>query len=110
MRALPLLMAFSAVTVLAVPLSAAAQCIPCEPVNNVCRKVLHVDCLASVSSPAPAPATASAAPCAGGACDTLNDLCGDCLPAAAQESRCMLEACAAVDSACQRVLHTRCLA
>ena len=113
MRALSLLMALSALTVVAVPLAGAAQCIPCEPVNNVCKKVLKVDCLASASEPTPAPAAASSAEpaqCSGGICDTINRLCGNCIPEAeAQDGRCMGAACDAINRVCDRAFGVSCV-
>jgi hypothetical protein len=104
MRSLTLLMAFSALTVIAVPMAAAAaQCVPCEPVNDVCRRVLKADCLASGSKAPAAPSTAvvaaSVQPCSGGLCDTINAVCHDCIPAESQ-ARCMGEPCDLVNRFC----------
>ena len=90
---LAIVVALTAVSVAAVPLVSAADCIPCGPVNNVCRKAFHVDCLASdqfgsvgspaagipvvpaVHLPAAVPDEAADVRCAGLPCDVINLVC-----------------------------------
>ena len=79
--------------------TAATDCTgtPCDEINYVCEQVFGAMCL-GFASPSPA-----GTECTGyWLCDTLNDICGGCIPAARTEGvACEGPVCDAVNEACR---------
>jgi hypothetical protein len=72
------------------------------------RALLLSALLLSFVTLAPAALAAETADCSGGICDTINKICGNCIPSV--EAQCAHEACEAVNRVCMKHFQVECLA